>query len=281
MQTVSPTSLYNLGYAIGARALAGTIPQTALVVLDWGAPYCSSASNCGTTLFSGAYQTTNAELAAAEQFGLGFYTGSGVDVTARVFVAMGTSNNGSWMASGSNAFQHGVAWANMVTNGNNWLQTNGYISQVQLRAAIDAEQGWNTYPPTRQWAVGYTSVSTTYFWNFGSASGCPPIGTCNNGWTQADIHEISYGFAPAEPLPEIYNQSTASEWAAIANSNYMQFLGAMSQWQACADQGSSCVGEDFTPTAVWNALYTSLNCSGCAAQTPPHVTDIRWKLLAN
>lgn len=280
MSTVNSTTLYNLGLSFGEKVATGVYPQTSLVVLDWGEPYCTTSTSCGTYPWGGiGYQSTAVERAASEQFAEGFYVGTGTDVSAQTFIAMATSNYGSFISNPTNAFNDGVAWANMVTIGNSWLQSNGIASQTALRAAIDGELDWNGPTSTLQWANGYDSVGTTYYWDIGDAAGCPPFGSCDNGWTQTQVGDFAWGFQWAEPLPEIYNNSLAQEWGQIAQLSSAIFLGPVSQYQACADQGSSCVGTDNTPNQAWDDLYNAINCSSCVPQTPPHLADIRWKLI--
>jgi len=292
MSTVNQSDLYNLGLTFGEDVASGTYPQLTLVVLDWGSPYCtgSGSGSCGTYIFtsSGTYEGTASERAAAEQFGEGFWVGTGGDTSAHTYLAMGTNNYGSWVGNSTNAYNHGQAWSNMVNDGNTWLSSNGYSSQVSMRGGTDSELDWNGPTPTNDWAKGYESTWRAYFWDYGDAAGCPPFGGCDNGWNQRDVWLQSYGYAPAEPLPEIYNEGQAEEWGNLANyayevqSSLMSFLGPMSQHQACADLSSPCTGEDNTPDESWTDLYNALNCSTCDdAQTPPHVTNIRWKLSEN
>lgn len=290
MGTVDETTLYNLGVTFGEDVADGEFPQTSLIVFDWGQPYCttSGSTSCGTDLpgGSGSYEGTHSERTAAQDFGYGFYIGTGSDLSARVFIAMGTNNHGSWIDNDTNAYNDGQAWANMVNDGENFFVTNGYGSQVAMRGAIDAELDYNPPGPTEQWADGYDSTGSAAYWDYGDAAGCPPVGSsCDGSWGQYGVWFMSYGAKFAEPLPEIYSENLAEEWGAIANYGYshqdslMQFLGPMSQHQACADNGLSCTGLDNTSNEAWDDLYNNLNCGSCdVPQTPPHVTNVRWKL---
>ena len=40
----------------------------------------------------------------------------------------------------------------------------------------------------------------------GAAEGCPPVGSCNNGWSYEDIYYVNWGNSPAYPFPQIYNE---------------------------------------------------------------------------
>lgn len=284
MSTVSQASLYDLGYTIGQDTANHEFPQHALFVLDWGDGYCSSTT-CGTYLPGGCgcFESTAAERAASEQFGAGYYSGTGSDTTAVAFIAMGTSNYGSWFANSTNAGRFGSWWASTVNKEEAWFQDNGYASQAQGRGAIDAEMAWNGPAPTLTWSHDYDSSGSYYYYDFGDAAGCP---SCQNGWSERNVYYMAYGDSLAEALPEIYNSAMATEWGDIASYAYaslgadMGFLGSMSQYQACKDLGQTCSGADNTAAQAWTDLYDALNCSaGCPdPQTPSASSDIRWKL---
>lgn len=284
MSTVDQSTLYNLGYSIGEATAGHTFPQHALFVLDWGAGYCNSTT-CGTYLPGGCgcFEGTAAERAASEQFGEGYYYGTGSDTSAVAFVAMGTSNYGGWFADSSNASRFGSWWASTVNKEEAWFKTNGYGSQTDGRGAIDAELAWNGPDPTLTWSHSYDSSGSYYYYDFGDAAGCPQ---CQNSWSERNVYYMAYGDSLAEPLPEIYNNAMATEWGDIADYAYndlgagMTFLGSMSQYQACQDLGVPCTGADNTAAEAWTDLYDALNCSsGCPdPQTPSASTDIRWKL---
>lgn len=292
MGTVDQTALYDLGVDFGEDVQSGKYPETSLVVLDWGTPYCTTSGStaCGTYLVggSGSYEGTLSERTAAQEFGIGFYVGTGSDTSARLFIAMGTNNSGSWVDNDTNAYNHGQAWANMVNDGESFFTTNGYGTQVAMRGGIDAELAWNPPGPTEQWADGYSSTGSAAYWDYGDANSCPPVtSSCYGGWGQYGVWFMSWGSRFAEPFSQVYNNSQAQEWGGIANYGYtnqptfaaMQFLGPMSQHQACIDSGDSCSGTDNTSDQAWDDLYNNLNCGSCdVPQTPPHVTNIRWNL---
>lgn len=293
MGTTDQTTLYNLGLSFGGLVAAGKRPQDSVVILDWGDAYCTSTT-CGTLLETtgSPFASTLAEREASQQFAYGFWKGTGADTSAFMDLSMGTTNHGSWFSNSSNSYHnayfHGWNWANMITDANTWLQTNGYSSQVEMRAGIDAELDWSNFSAANAWANGYLSKWTSYYYDYGDAAGCPPYGGCDNGWSQYDVWDMSWGVTPAEPIPEIYNNANAQEWGQIADYSWdsqtmnMHFYGSMSQYQACLDTNNACTGVDDTPNQSWTQLYDNLNCStDCPTpQTPQWSTDIRWKLYA-
>ena len=132
---------------------------------------------------------------------------------------------------------------------------------------------------------GYDFANTWLYLNFGDAAGCPPAGSCDNGWSYADIWYVSSGNGPARPLPQIYNEygTQAKQWErldlwAVANRGArMDFRGAMAQHQACADRGDSCPGVDNTAATAWTQLAGALGAAAATAQPLRWSTDISWR----
>jgi hypothetical protein len=281
--TVNQTSWYDLGETFGTDVGDGTFPSTTLVVIEFGAPDYSGG-DYGVCLAGSdpcSFATISSALAAVEQFGAGFYADA--PSTAETFLALGSTNYGTWFnGSDADAYDFGKTQANEVNNGNTYFQGQGFGTEVEMRGGMDAEPGWGTFPLATEWADGYDATADYLYWDDGSADGCPTSGSgsCDNGWSQTDVYDMAWGFSEAEPLPQIYSATLASQWGTIVNeAGSMTFLGPVSQHQACADQGDACTGLDYTPNQAWNQLYADLNCGTCVdPQTPPHVTNIRWDL---
>lgn len=274
------SDFFTVGANFGEGVANGTFPNPSSVVLDFGAAYnngtdygmCLPGDSC-----SAAFISTAAANADVEQFGAGFYSKANSDDV--LYVAYGINNSGSWFATGSNSYDHGETIGNTVNNANTWMTQNGYASEVHVRAATDAEPSWNTAGYTGQWSNGYDNTGTVYYWDFGSADGCPTSGTggCNNSWSQYDVWNEAWGYTEAEPIPQIYDDTLALQWGNIDhNEGAMTFLGPMDQHQACADNGNppSCSGLDNTSDQAWDDLYNALH--SVDPQTPPDVTNIRW-----
>lgn len=271
MKTTDSAVLYNEG------CNAGKIPQHGIVVLDFGAP-AVSGTTYGSIIFSNAFRSTAQISTAAKQWLLGYWNCS--PSWPQVTLAIGTSNY-----RGQTNASHGRAWAQMVNGVVAWIVQSGYGSQLDVAGASDMELDWNTAAATRAWADGYDGADTRGYFNFGDAAGCPPYGSCNNGWTQADVWYVSYGVSPAFPLPEIYttNGSMAAEWYRLSLHGYtahgsaMWIVGEMTQYQACKDTGNPCTGTNNTPSAGWNQLYSRLNADPRTAQPLLFSTDISWR----
>jgi hypothetical protein len=153
-----------------------------------------------------------------------------------------------------------------------WLSGNGYSAIAYAEAGSDTETEWASYSP---YTLDYlTKVAANDGHNpivdFGDAGGCPTTahsngGTCNNGWTQGQVLDVSWEPSWALPLPEIYNQQGANgqQWYEIAKLSIadgygvMFFYGELTQYNACLQRGG-CTGTKNTPSAGWTDLYTDL-----------------------
>ena len=160
-------------------------------------------------------------------------------------------------------------------------------SSTTLRR-LHVELGWNTAAASRAWVDGYASAyaSPSLYWNYGDAAGCPPYGSCSNGWTQEDVYYVSWGVPPAYPLPQIYCEACyagdthggqSKEWQRLSLYGYtnhsghaMYLLGAMTQWAAA---GRCCTN---TPAQGWSQLSSDLNSDARTAQQLESSTDVTY-----
>jgi hypothetical protein len=196
-----------------------------------------------------------------------------------VRVAVGTSNY-----RGATTYAHGQAWAQMVNRLNAWSVASGISSVVTARGASDMELDWNKPATTRAWVDGYAAAYTgsSYLYNYGDAAGCPPYGSCNNGWTQEDVWYVSWGAQPAYPFPEIYtvSGSTARQWYQMSlyghlrHGQAIEILGSLTQWAAA---GYCCTNP---PEQGWTQLYDLLNADSRTAQSLPYSSDITWQVFS-
>jgi hypothetical protein len=261
MHTVSTTTGYNEGCAMGGTNASG------VVVLDFGEPDYHSSGGWGTYDYGNAF-VTNAQIAAfAEQYAYGYWKCSGAG--PRLELAVGTSNYGSQVTNAG-----GVAFGQMINSINSWLNSQSIAYQISIRGANDMELDWNSYATTKAWEDGYQSATSLYLFDYGDLAGCPPYGSCDNGWSQSSVWYKSWGLKDAIPLPEIYYSSQASEWYQASlysalhepNGKY-KFEGTMTQYAACG----SCT---YSPAAGYNALTNALNADSRTTNTPPDSTDI-------
>jgi hypothetical protein len=86
---------------------------------------------------------------------------------------------------------------------------DGYTDEVRVVAADDIEPAYDPgYLNTYDLLKGYADAVGGYFpplVDYGSADA--------NVWTNDQLLQVAYGFAPDVPMPEIYYSPDAAEWA--------------------------------------------------------------------
>ena len=271
MQNVSTTRHYDLGCMLGSRSRSLAGAQYDLVILHYFKPVKFSDGSYGAGLLGGASAKTSAIGAAVREFAKGYYMCTGSDTGSQLTVAVGTSNDGSGVTSA-----HGRAWASMVKSINDWLATTGYDAQTYAVGASDMELGWNSPTVTRAWVDGFASVCCPFFYNYGDAAGCRYDGRqagteCGTGsfpaWTADDVWYISYGAAPAYPVPQIYRTDgvMAKQWYGLslyaknAHGVAMWFMGSLTQYTACRQVGCDASTAN-SPSQGWTQLWNAINC---------------------
>ena len=298
---VVSTSLYMLskdlakltaeGCAMGRRDLGLAGKQDSIVVLAFGYPQKSASGVYGTHGYGyPAKPWTIAEITAAvENFGYAYWNCTDADFDSHLRIAIGTNNYKGDVNVAVNA-DHGKAWANMVAAVNDWFINScpqGCNGQVDAVGASDIELSWNTAAATTDWLNGYASVTKYPLYNFGAIEGCPwlakPSYTCLWG-SKEQVWYVVWGSPPVQPLPEIYLTSgvNAEQWYLMSVYSYekhgekMQFVGPMTETQACEQEGG-CPGIDNPPAAAWWQLYNLLNGDWrTTGEALPYSTDIKW-----
>lgn len=290
-----PGKLYNLGCSLGTHDYNTAGTQDNVVILLFGKPaylnstygaYTWTARGSNTTVFLATSQIS----AGVDQFGKGYYDCTQSDKSSHLYVAPGLNNVGGGVTSA-----HGSAWARMALNIQAWFNSHGYSSQVSARAAADLELNFNNPGPTRAWVDGYTAAwnSGPFLYDIGNATGCPspsyPNWDCGSvaypSWTSEDVYHIAWGVPPAYPLPEIYLTSSlnAGQWYTLSVYSYthhaspMWFVGALTQYGACAQMGG-CSGTNNTPAQGWTQLWNAISADSRTAQSYLRwSTDMKWR----
>ncbi len=272
MKTTDPRMLYNEGCSQGAAG------QNGVVILDFGQPWYNGRT-FGTIIFgSNTFRSIAQIEEAAKEFLRGYWSCS--PYGPRIVLVVGTSNY-----RGSTTWSHGKAWAEMVNRIGTWIsQPPSFASQESVAGGSDIELDWNTPANSRSWVRGYDTVNVWPMYDYGDAAGCPPYGSCNNGWTQDDVWYVSWGNPAAYAIPEIYttNGSMAAQWhrvvlyAHTARGQDMTISGVLTQYQACRDSGG-CSQTGNTPAQGWSQLWDRLNADARTRQSLAWSTDITWQ----
>jgi hypothetical protein len=316
IQDNSSAAMLLLGCKLGQRDLALAGKQDSLVILNFRQMWIEEVDGVnvyGVASYNSDYvwvfTPLNGVENAVKEFITGYYNCSGTDDESQLTVGVGVSNYGR-MNTGTydqdilraTMFNFGQRFGTMSNTLNTWAVNEGYAGQVYVGGAIDIEWsssgGWNTPYVTRGWVDGYAAKTLStkgIYFNFGACVGCPTVPNPNwtyyylNPWTQADIWYVSWGAAPAYPLPEIYLNSgvNALQWQAISKygalyeGQRMDFVGPMTQYQACQVRTSdtSCVYMDNTPEEGWAQLFDAINSDPLTRQDLLRwVTDITWQI---
>ncbi len=293
MTTLDSNYIYSLGCKLGTRDAGEPGAQDNVAVLDFSYPICNDTIGFGADLF-GYGPASIADVAnATKQFALGYYTCSGVDVESNLVIGVGTNNKPTSCNTTTKATAHGKAWANLLTNLNQWAQNAGIFHQVQFYGASNMELGWNSPEWTRDWIAGFEEIGNTFLFNFGDAAGCPyedkPTYNCGTSafpeWEMEDVWFISWGSPSALPLPLIYltNGVHAKQWAYLSqysvsqHGHRMDFTGVFTQYDYC-QQFTWCDGTDNSPEQAYQQLTDELNKYPSTAQILRWKTDIHWIL---
>lgn len=225
----------------------GRIDST--VTLDFGG---QNSSNTGTYLtFSNTSVSYSSIESYAETFAYNYWLCTGTDTTSNLTMSIGTNNSAYYVNSTG-----GSTWGTVVNTVINYLSSNS-IGQVVVWGANDMELDWNSYSATYSWKSGYASRTSALYNNYGDAAGCPPYGSRDNGWSQADVWYLSWGASDAEATPEIYYVSQGNEWVAVSNDYGLGVHGARIVFWAPWDE-YDLDSNTLTPTGAWYALQ----CNG-------------------
>jgi hypothetical protein len=164
---------YNLGCAVGVKALETPGIQDDLVILDYGYPKYVNGYY-GASLMGYGPVSVDQIAFSAQQFAWGYYTCTGTDFDSHLRIGIGT-NNYPGSTNPSVSFEHGRAWGKMVNQVNDWIVARGIASQVDVVGANDIELSWNSYTATKDWLDGYDSINLYDLYNFGAIPGCPSL----------------------------------------------------------------------------------------------------------
>lgn len=274
-----------LGKGLANEVDAGTKPADSLTILDFGATANLGGGVWGATCFSGPDSDTAQLTSDAKKFALGFFNNiNTAGATAKISVGTSTDSLQSW--SDANITAHATAWAGMINTLNTWAINNGYSGRVSFSGSSDMEMNMASAAKTRTWVAGFAAgINSWNLFNFGDAAGCTQTvggdtSACGTAkypdWTSSDVWYISWGSGVSNPAPEIYFNSMAHEWYALARyatdvhpaAGRMNFVDSVSEASACGCGGTG--GTEYSPNAAWTAL------SGLINGDPATADAIRW-----
>jgi len=175
MSAVDYSTLWQLGYATGITTPDGV---DIVVFLDFGPPWFNGTVY-GTRLFTTHdYVSTSQIYTATQGFLDGFYSGTSNKPNVYLTLAIGTNNNPNF---GGLIQNHGVAWATMINNLNNYINiTPNYALKLTARGADDIELSYASASQTLSWVNGYVSAyhSNSYIRSSTLSRGVVHVRTC-------------------------------------------------------------------------------------------------------
>jgi hypothetical protein len=183
--TESTTALNHLGCDTATKGREGRM------TLFFGSPV-EVGGTFGATLF-GAYATTTGVRDLVRAFIRGYHGCASGAIFMRLGVGISNCLIGGASATVCQSSpaetwvrDHGEAWGLMVNGLRTWVVNNGYNARVAIYAGWDMEPSWSSFARADAWMHGFdfdAPNGAALHANF-SADGCPPYGSCSNGWTQ-------------------------------------------------------------------------------------------------
>ena len=217
--SANSAALYNQGEQAGRSGAEG------IVILDFGRPALGN-SVYGTMGYGNVLIPFASIEAAVESYVKGYYRTA--PPYTMLNVAVGTNNScGTGQPCGPdvvicgcpdeppNFTLWGQQFAVAVEQIGAWTSSfkarEGYTDDVRVVAADDIEPAFdpeylNTYDLLKGYAEGVGGFFPPLV-DYGSADA--------NVWTDDQLLQVAYGFAPDVPMPEIYYSPDAAEWAAL------------------------------------------------------------------
>jgi hypothetical protein len=216
-QNARPQTLYVQGRQAGKAGAQG------IVVLDFGRP-AQFGSLDGTVDFSGKFISFTSISEGVKEYVKAYYRYApsytsldlavGTNDSCGPGQPCGTGACGCWDEP-SDFTAWGAELAFAVEGLRSWAENvksaSGFTDDVRVVAGDDAEPAYdpeysNTYDLLKGYAaaVGGTSPAMV---DYGSAD--------PSYWTEQQLFQVAYGFAPDVPMPEIYYPDEAEEWAAL------------------------------------------------------------------
>ena len=202
---------------------------TGVVILDFGKP-SYNGHTYGTMLFSGAFAGNEEITRAMFGYASGYAGCLPRGSTDHISLARGTSN---YHPSVPNVYRAGRKWARETLALQRMLHNARLDGFVTSAAADDVEPAWDrSFWRTHDFYRGYADSRVGHpLYNYGSLDG----GIVSGVWSAHQAFYVTGGMRYARAIPEIYNQTMAREWAALAQVAHrryhrqIQFAGVMTE----------------------------------------------------
>ncbi len=267
---VVTTSLYERSASAAVLRVQGCAAakrgMNGIVILDFGKP-AYQAGQYGTILFSDTFAPDDRITRGLAAYATGYSRCLPRGSNAHLVLARGTSN---YSPSVPSTYRAGRLWAHETKILDEMLRLRGLDRHVSAAAADDAEPAWDPgFDRTFNFFRGYreTGIGRPLF-NYGSLDG--GVGSIWKAW---QAYYVAGGMRYARPIPEIYNQEMAKQWAHLAwlaKQRYhttLRFAGVMTQ----VASGCAC---GLRPGTARRALVRELAARRVQADVPVGGTNI-------
>jgi hypothetical protein len=183
---------------------------TGVIILDFGKP-AYNGHTYGTILFSGAFAGNKEITRAMGAYATGYVHCLPPGSVDHIHLARGTSN---YHPSVPNVYEAGRKWARETMALQRALRSANFDAHVTAAAADDVEPAWDpSFRRTHDFYRGYADSRVGHpLYNYGSLDG----GIISGYWNVHQAFFVTGGMRYAHAIPEIYNQTMAREWAALA-----------------------------------------------------------------
>jgi len=243
---------------------------TGVVILDFGKP-AYNGHTYGTILFSGVFAGNKDITHAMGAYATGYVRCLPKGSHDHISLARGTSN---YHPSVPSVYKAGFKWARETKELQRALNAAHFDSHVTAAAADDVEPAWDpSFWRTHDFYRGYADSHVGHaLYNYGSLDG----GIISGYWNAHQAFYVTGGMRYARAIPEIYNQTMAREWAALAQvaqhryHRSVMFAGVMTE-RTAGNHGVK-------PTEAHRMLVRELAVQGhgdAPAQVPAAYTNIR------
>ena len=235
-----------------------------LAIIDFGQPTKIGPGTYGALDFNTTNPTvfSNAEiLTALENFADGHHN-CYIQGTTTISLGVNNYHISSSLGSEADATNDGYYIGQRSAQLGSYESSHGYNRQ-SYGGAIDLELDWQGPIYSTDWTNGFNNYANQYasgdfYYDYGDAAGCPPYGSCNNGWSVPKVYNVAWGILHAESVPEIYYSGNGHEWTNIAGYNGSSGLA---YWDGATGEISSASGH-LTPSESWTTLNNDMIAAG-------------------
>ena len=276
MRSSDPKVLNTMGCNAGQSGRAG------FIALFWGRPTLQNTQYGTVQLDTEVFLSTSKIESLVKEWIEGFWRCK--TASSKIELSIATSSDQIDVFPGSIS-NHGREWGLLVERLQ--IYAKPYIARLTISGGVNAELDFAKPLSSHAWIDAYSAASTMPLYVVGDCASCPTKQQTflipNNGWSVEDIWYLVWS-GRSFPFPQIYTTdgTNARQWQYIADwarrfkSSDVDFMGVLTQDDACATNGP-CPTTRNTPEDAWTQLWTELNSYDSTVQpTIKWLSDVSW-----